>query len=147
MKYYTVYTDGSCPGNKRVNRCSGHYAYLIVEDGGIIHEFVGEENDTTNNRVEMMAVISALEYLLPQSQTSEILIMTDSTYITENWEFVESWKKHDWKRANRKPVLNVDLWKRLDKLYPRFVNLHFQWVRGHGDNKYNIRVDHLARQA
>ena len=145
MKY--VYTDGSCPGNKRINKCSGAFAFCIVEDDRIIHEFVGQESDTTNNRMEMMAVISALEFLLPESQSTEITVITDSKYITENWEFVESWKKHDWKRANRKPVLNVDLWKRLDELYPKFVNLHFQWVRGHGDDKYNNRVDLLSRQA
>jgi ribonuclease HI len=145
MNNYTVYADGSCIGNKKIDNCAGSYAFIVVQNEKIIKENVIKATNTTNNRMELMAVISALEYLLPEKDT-KIIIKTDSRYVVENWDYVQDWKKNNWRRTNNKPVLNADLWKRLEELHPRFTNLCFQWIKGHGDNKYNQYVDRLARQ-
>lgn len=140
-----VYTDGSCPGNKRIDNPTGRWAFVIVENDMIIKELSGSVPSTTNNIMELTAVILALEFLYNERDKS-IVVITDSKYITENLGCLNFWAQSNWKRSNRKPVLNVDLWKRLYELYPRFSNLNFQWVKGHGDNKWNIYVDRLARQ-
>jgi ribonuclease HI len=139
-----VYTDGSCPGNKRSDNPTGTWAFVIVENDELVKGLVGSEFCTTNNRMELTAVIMSLEFLVECD--SPVLIKTDSKYITDNLCYLEYWMKNDWKRSNRKPVLNVDLWKRLYELYPKFSNLRFQWVKGHGDDKWNNYVDRLARQ-
>lgn len=142
----STYTDGSCIGNNRLNNCKGSFAFVILRDNVEIHRYSKAVVGTTNNRMEMSGVISAMEYLL-QFGGEEIRIITDSRYVVDNWDCIPDWKKRCWKRVGGKPVLNDDLWKRIDELYPRFEKLSFHWVKGHGDNQYNNLVDLLARQA
>lgn len=108
-------------------------------------ELSGGEADTTNNRMELMGAISAFEIL---KEPCQVDFYTDSQYITkaltEGW--LVNWKKRGWKKADRSPVLNVDLWQRLEKaMEPHKVNVH--WVKGHAQNPFNNRCDQLAVEA
>ena len=104
----------------------------------------GAERETTNNRMEMRAVIEALKVL---KRSSKITLHTDSKYVMEgitNW--IESWKKNNWRNANRKPVKNSDLWLELDVEVKKH-QIKWIWVKGHSGNHYNEIVDKLAREA
>jgi ribonuclease HI len=103
----------------------------------------GGEADTTNNRMELLAAISALEAL---SRPSEIIVVTDSAYVKNGvtgWIF--GWKKNGWKTADRKPVKNVDLWQRLDEAQARH-KVEWRWIKGHAGHAENERADELARE-
>lgn len=105
----------------------------------------GGEAETTNNRMEMMAAIKALEAIKPGYQ-GEVTLWTDSTYVLKGiTEWIHGWKKRGWKKSDKKPVINVDLWKQLDRLNAQ-RDVTWKWVKGHAGVDGNERADELARQ-
>ncbi|WP_371193140.1 ribonuclease HI [Glaciecola sp. SC05] len=139
MKKVTLYTDGSCLGNPGPG---GYGALLIFGDhrktlsGGFKH--------TTNNRMELLAPIEALNAL---SQACEVNIYTDSQYVKNGInQWINNWKRNNWLTSAKKPVKNVDLWKRLDEACTRH-KLQWHWVKGHSGQPENELVDDLAREA
>ena len=138
MKKIDLYTDGACSFNPG----PGGYGIVLIY-GDYIKKFSGFEKLTTNNRMELMAVVVGLSKV---KQPCEINIYTDSAYVCNaflnNW--VYNWQKNNWKTANKKDVKNIDLWEKLLKnMHPHKVN----WikVKGHSDNYYNNMCDELAR--
>lgn len=139
QKTVEIYTDGSCLGNPGPG---GYGIFMIYND----HEKKMSQGYTltTNNRMEMLAAIVALESL---NRPCEINLTTDSQYVKQGIEsWVANWKKRGWKTSAKKPVKNVDLWKRLDEACNRH-KITWKWVKGHSGNKYNEIVDDLARDA
>lgn len=135
-----IYTDGACSGNPGPG---GWGAILCWNDHE--KELSGGESDTTNNRMEMMAVIKALEAL--KNDNSAVTIYTDSKYVLQGaTEWLEGWKARGWKSASKKPVKNQDLWERIDSLIQTHA-VHFIWVKGHNGHEMNERVDKLAVSA
>lgn len=134
----TIYTDGACRGNPGPGGWGA-----ILECAGKEKELYGGEADTTNNRMELTAVIKALESL---SRPCEITLFSDSKYVLQGiTEWVHNWKKRGWRTANKKPVMNVDLWKQLDSLVPTH-QIDWQWVKGHSGDPGNELADELANR-
>jgi ribonuclease HI len=134
-----IYTDGACSGNPG----KGGWGALLRCDGAE-KELSGYEPMTTNNRMEMMGVIKALEAL---KKPSTATIYSDSQYVIKGMtEWLKGWKAKGWKTASKDPVKNVDLWQQLDALAAKHT-LKWQWVKGHNDHPENERVDALARAA
>jgi ribonuclease HI len=137
-----AYTDGACSGNPGPG---GWGVVLQAKAGEIVtkqRELKGGAKETTNNRMELMAAISALEAL---SRRSAITIVTDSVYVKDGvTKWIFGWKKRGWKTANNKPVKNEDLWKRLDAATQRH-DVKWEWVKGHAGHPENERADELAR--
>ncbi|MEI8320718.1 MAG: ribonuclease HI [Alphaproteobacteria bacterium] len=134
-----IYTDGACQGNPG----PGGWGALLRYKG---HEktLSGFEPETTNNRMELMAALKALESV---TKGLEIHLYTDSEYLRKGiTEWLIQWKKRGWKTASNKPVKNQDLWEILDTLNQKF-KIHWHWVRGHSGHAENERVDELAREA
>lgn len=137
-----AYTDGACSGNPGPG---GWGALLQAKDGETVlkeRTLKGGEAQTTNNRMELLAAISALEAL---ERPSKITVITDSAYVKGGitaWLF--SWKKNGWKTSTRKPVKNEDLWRRLDEAAKRH-DVTWEWVKGHAGHPENERADELAR--
>ena len=140
MKKVDLYTDGACSGNPGAG---GYGAILIYR--GIEREISGGEAVTTNNRMEMRAVIEGLACL---KERCDVTVYSDSAYtvnaFNEGW--LAGWRKNGWKKADGKPVLNADLWQALDVAVSAH-NVRFVKVKGHADNEYNNRCDALARAA
>jgi ribonuclease HI len=134
----TIYTDGACSGNPGPG---GWGAILTLGDH--TKELMGGEAHTTNNRMELMAAISALEAL---KRPCTVDLHTDSEYLRNGISsWIHGWKRNGWRTADKKPVKNVDLWKRLDEaLKPHKVQWH--WVKGHAGHAMNERADELARE-
>jgi ribonuclease HI len=131
-----IFTDGACKGNPGV----GGWGALL-QCNGRARELYGGEKLTTNNRMELLAVIRALEALM---QPCEIHLHTDSQYVHKGIsEWIHSWKKRDWRTADKKPVKNDDLWKELDRLV-KGHKIEWHWVRGHSGHKGNEHADRLA---
>ena len=139
-----IYTDGGCSGNPG----PGGWAYVIIKDEVIFAEKWGAEKFTTNNRMELQAVIAALEFLAQEEKKEEkIAVYTDSQYVQKGITiWMADWKKRGWKTSDKKPVKNQELWQRLDALAGLFL-LSWVWVKGHAGNKYNERCDELTRIA
>jgi ribonuclease HI len=134
-----VHTDGACSGNPGVG---GWGASL--EWGDHRREIKGGEAHTTNNRMELMAAISALETL---KRPCDVDLHTDSQYMRQGiTSWIHGWKRNGWKTADRKPVKNVDLWQRLEAAIGRHT-VRWHWVRGHSGHDLNERADELAREA
>jgi ribonuclease HI len=137
-----AYTDGACSGNPGPG---GWGVLLIARDGETVlreRELSGGEAETTNNRMELMAAITALETL---SKPTALTIITDSAYVKNGvTEWMRGWKRKGWKTASKKPVKNVDLWQRLDDAQARH-DVTWQWVKGHAGHPENERADELAR--
>jgi ribonuclease HI len=134
-----IYTDGACRGNPG----PGGWAALL-RTGGVEKEISGSEAHTTNNRMELMAVIAALGAL---KRDVDARIHTDSLYVLKGLtEWLPGWKKRGWKTADKKPVKNQDLWERLDAEVARH-RIEWQWVKGHSGHPENERVDALANTA
>lgn len=137
-----AYTDGACSGNPGPG---GWGALLIARDGNDVvkeRELKGGEAQTTNNRMELLAAINALETL---AGPSTITIVTDSNYVKDGiTKWIFGWKKKGWKTASKKPVKNEELWKRLDAATVRH-NVTWEWVKGHAGHTENERADELAR--
>jgi len=138
-KVVEIYTDGACRGNPG----PGGWGVLL-RFGNVEKELSGGEAQTTNNRMELMAAIKALESL---TKPSQVKLYTDSQYVQKGaTEWLLGWIKRGWQTADKKPVKNVDLWQRLQaSLTPHKVQ--FIWVRGHNGHPENERVDQLAVQA
>ncbi len=135
-----IYTDGACRGNPG----PGGWAALLRYNG---HEktLYGAEPHTTNNRMELLAVIKALEAI--RDPRHPLVITTDSRYVKDGiTQWLAGWKRRNWRTAGRKPVKNQDLWQRLDELAGRF-DIEWRWVRGHSGHRENERVDRLANRA
>ena len=135
----TMYTDGACSGNPG----PGGWGTVLIY-GRHRKELSGGEAETTNNRMEMMAIIKGVEAL---KRASKVDIHTDSTYVLKGMtEWLEGWKQRGWRTASKKPVKNVDLWQRLEKALERH-EVNWIWVRGHSGVPENERADELARNA
>jgi ribonuclease HI len=134
-----IYTDGACSGNPG----PGGWGSVMLYRGHR-RELSGGEKQTTNNRMEMMAVIAALETL---KRSCKVCVHTDSTYVMKGMtEWLQGWKARGWKTAAKKPVLNEDLWRRLDEAAARH-EVEWRWVKGHSGVPENERADELARKA
>lgn len=133
-----IYTDGACKGNPG----PGGWGALLQLDGRE-KELCGGEPDTTNNRMELTAVIRALEAL---KRPCAVDIYTDSQYVQKGIsEWIVAWKRRGWKTADKKPVKNVDLWLELDQLVGGH-SIEWHWVKGHAGHAENERADQLANQ-
>ena len=138
-----AYTDGACSGNPG----PGGWGVLLVakNQNQIIkeRELFGGQEDTTNNQMELLAAISALEAL---DRPSKIKIITDSSYVKNGvTQWLENWKNNKWKTASKKPVKNAELWRRLDQARSRHEVI-WEWVKGHAGHPENERADELARK-
>ena len=142
----SIYTDGSARGNPDG---PGGYGCILqyVDSQGRLHEKEISQGymKTTNNRMELMAAIAALEAL---TKPCEVELYSDSQYLVNAFEknWIESWQRKGWKRSGNEPVKNIDLWKRLLKAVEPH-NIRFIWVRGHDGNELNERCDELATSA
>jgi ribonuclease HI len=159
-----IYTDGGCSGNPG----PGGWAYVMVAENGaggaaspvsglaldpasILAEQWGAEQDTTNNRMELQAVIAALEALSPLARgdrpLERVTVYTDSQYVQKGiTQWIHTWKRNNWRTSNKDPVKNQDLWQRLDELSRRYP-LSWAWVKGHAGNELNERCDRLTQEA
>ena len=132
-------TDGACSGNPG----KGGWGGLIVFNDGSEIEIGGAEQSTTNNRMELMAAIKTLEKLKQYTLKENFKLRTDSKYLIEGYgNWINNWKKNGWKTSAGKPVQNLDLWQKIDKL--RIKGLYMEFVKGHSGDKYNERVDLIA---
>ena len=140
MKEVKLYTDGACSGNPG----PGGYGAILIYNN-IEKEISGAEANTTNNKMEIMAVLKGLEML---KEPCKVTVYSDSAYVVNAIDkgWIYSWKKNNWKKADKKEVKNIELWEKLLKL----MDIHevsFVKVKGHSDNEYNNRCDKLAVQA
>ncbi len=134
-----IFTDGACRGNPGPG---GWGAILRYQ--GVSKELSGAEPHTTNNRMEMMAVIAALEAL---KRPCEVELTTDSQYVKNGiTQWLANWKRNGWKTSGKKAVKNADLWRRMDELAGRH-RIHWHWVKGHSGHPENERADRLANEA
>ena len=134
-----VYTDGSCLGNPG----KGGWAFLILNEGEITSHF-GYQLDTTNNQMELIAAINALEFI---KEKGEITLFTDSNYVKNGiTSWINNWKKNNWKNSQKKEIKNKNLWIKLDILNSQ-KKIIWKWVKAHDINERNNRVDILAREA
>ena len=139
MREVEIYTDGACSGNPG----PGGWAALL-QAAGRERELTGAEPHTTNNRMELMAALRALEAL---KRSCRVVIHTDSTYLQQGMNaWLENWKRNGWKTARKEPVRNADLWRALDAACERH-QVEWRWVRAHAGNPGNERADRLAREA
>tara|TARA_B100000029_G_scaffold220210_1_gene217919 strand:+ start:461 stop:922 length:462 start_codon:yes stop_codon:yes gene_type:complete len=137
---YRIYTDGACSGNPG----PGGWAAIILMNDDIKDVLSGSEKNTTNNQMELMAPIKAIQKF---KKKSEILIVTDSTYVKDGITiWIKRWEKNGWKTASKKSVKNKDLWKKLKSLSSKH-SIKWVWVKGHDQDKYNNLVDELAQRA
>ena len=138
-KKVDIYTDGACSGNPG----PGGWGVLIEIDYENI-ELSGGDRETTNNRMELMAAIKALEEI---DKNYEITLYTDSNYVKDGiTSWISNWKKNNWKTASKKDVKNKELWMRLDEAI-KDKNISWVWVKGHAGNAGNEQADYLARSA
>ena len=138
MTRVTIFTDGACSGNPG----PGGWAAILTA-GGRARELNGGEAHTTNNRMELMAAISALEAL---TRPSDVELHTDSQYVRNGiMRWLAGWKRNGWRTADKKPVKNEDLWRRLDDAAARHT-VDWRWVKGHAGHPMNERADRLARE-
>ena len=142
MTQIFAYTDGACSGNPGPG---GWGALLVARDGDAVlreRELSGGEALTTNNRMELMAAIAALEAL---SRPSSVTMVTDSAYVKGGvTQWIHGWKRNGWKTSGRDPVKNADLWQRLDAAQARHKVI-WKWIKGHAGHTENERADELAR--
>lgn len=139
MDKVEIYTDGACRGNPG----PGGWGALL-RYGEREKELYGGERETTNNRMELMAAIVALESL---KRPCEVALTTDSQYVRKGiTEWIASWKRRGWKTADKKPVKNQDLWQRLEAATHKH-KIHWKWIKGHSGHEENERADELANRA
>jgi ribonuclease HI len=137
VKTVTLYTDGACSGNPGPGGWGAILSY-----NGVEKELSGGDANTTNNRMELLAVISGLEAL---KEPCRVELYSDSKYVIDGLSkgWAASWRKNGWRKADKKPALNPDLWEKLLNLVEKH-ELSYHWVKGHADNPYNNRCDGLA---
>ncbi|MAW17021.1 MAG: ribonuclease HI [Pelagibacteraceae bacterium] len=132
-----IYTDGACSGNPG----TGGWAAIFLDGNTVKSSISGKENNTTNNRMELLAPIMALKKI---KKKTDITIYTDSLYVKVGiTEWIKKWKLNNWKNSNKKPVKNKDLWIKLDNSCQKH-NVSWKWVKAHAGNKMNNLVDELA---
>ena len=132
-----IYTDGACSGNPG----KGGWAAIILDNNSNLSSISGSENNTTNNRMELLAAIIALQKI---KKKSDITIFTDSKYVKDGiTDWIKNWKINNWKNSNKKPVKNKDLWIELENACLKH-KVNWKWVKAHAGNKYNNLVDELA---
>jgi ribonuclease HI len=138
LKKVEIFTDGACRGNPG----PGGWGALVRHEGRE-KEFWGGERDTTNNRMELMAAIEGLKAL---KESCLVVLTTDSQYVRKGiTEWMDNWKKRNWKTASKKPVKNVDLWQALDEEAARH-DIAWLWVKGHSGHRENEIADQLANR-
>ena len=143
-----IYTDGGCSGNPG----PGGWAYVMVkktfQGDSVLAEEWGAEKSTTNNSMELLAVISALKAAKAKDELSgKFTLCTDSQYVQKGiTEWIHNWKRNSWRTSDKKPVKNQDLWMELDSLAAGF-SITWVWVKGHAGNTYNERCDALTQKA
>jgi len=143
-----IYTDGGCLGNPG----PGGWAYVMVtrtfQGDKIIAQTKGFQKETTNNRMELTAVIEALRALKTMDNTPrQAAVLTDSQYVQKGIsEWIHTWKRNAWRTSDKKPVKNQDLWIELDSIAGEF-KLQWEWVKGHAGNEYNELCDALVQEA
>ena len=151
---FTIYTDGGCSGNKRDAGCKGAWGFIVLDPAEkTVIEGHGLEKNTTNNRMEMMAVIKGLRALKRVSDShyggskiQNCTVISDSKYVINNFEeYVPEWKSNGWRKSGGGSVINIDLWKEICSLSPEFKSFQFKWVKGHSTNKFNQEADALVR--
>ena len=134
-----IFTDGACSGNPGPGGWGA-----VLRNKGVEKELSGGAPETTNNRMELMAAIAALEAL---KRPSRVALTTDSTYVRDGiTKWIHAWKKRGWKTADKKPVKNLDLWQRLEAAAERH-EVAWHWIRGHDGHPENEWADRLAREA
>jgi len=134
-----IHTDGACSGNPGPGGWGA-----ILESGPHRKELSGSEAESTNNRMELMAAIAALEALKGPSRVD---LWTDSNYLRDGiMKWIHGWRRNGWKTADKKPVKNVELWQRLDEAVKRHT-IEWHWLKGHAGHPENERADELAREA
>lgn len=135
-----IFTDGGCRPNPGV----GAWAAILLWKGHM-RELTGSERETTNNRMEMMAVIKGLGAIKKPNQ--KVVVYTDSKYVQQGiTSWIKKWKKNGWKTTQNTPVKNEDLWKEMDRLLGEH-DVTFRWIKGHNDNPLNERADALCTQS
>jgi ribonuclease HI len=138
VDHVDVFTDGACSGNPG----PGGWG-VVMRWGEVEKELFGGEEDTTNNRMELLAVISALNAL---KRPVRVVVHTDSTYVQQGIsKWIHGWKKNGWKTKDKQPVKNADLWRALDAVASRH-QVEWRWVKGHAGHPENERADALARK-
>ena len=143
-----IFTDGGCSGNPG----PGGWAFVMVQETfqgeHVIAKNMGSEKETTNNRMELTAVIMALRALNKMGNTPrQAAVYTDSQYVQKGIsEWIHTWKRNAWRTSDKKPVKNKDLWTELDSIASEF-KLKWEWIRGHAGNEYNEICDAMTRQA
>tara|TARA_B100000900_G_scaffold13101_1_gene10581 strand:+ start:198 stop:629 length:432 start_codon:yes stop_codon:yes gene_type:complete len=138
MKDVIIYTDGACRGNPGI----GGWGVLMSYQEEV-KELYGGEADTTNNKMELRAVIEGLNTL---KEPCSVKVFTDSKYVMDGINsWIHNWKKNNWKTANKKDVKNKDLWIQLDELVSKH-NIKWEWVKGHSGNPGNEKADELANR-
>ena len=137
MKTVTLYTDGACSGNPGPGGWGA-----ILEYNGVEKELSGGERETTNNRMELTAVIRGLQAL---KEPCIVELYSDSKYVIDGLSkgWAENWRAKGWRKADKKPALNPDLWEELLALAD-IHTLHYHWVKGHAENEFNNRCDEMA---
>ena len=134
---FKIYTDGACSGNPG----KGGWAAIILDNHLNQSNISGNESNTTNNRMELLAAIMALKKI---KKKSDITIFTDSKYVKDGiTDWIKKWKLNSWKSSNKKPVKNKDLWIKLDNSCLKH-RVTWRWVKAHAGNKYNSLADKLA---
>jgi len=152
---FIIYTDGGCIGNKRDAGCPGAYAYIILDSSKkeLMYNS-GIRDNATNNQMELLAVIAGAKRLMDYtnkfyeiSKKHSVIVYTDSKYVCDNFfEYLPEWKKNNWKKTNKKTVINVEYWKKLDHLSSEFRSFHIRWVKGHSSDEFNIKVDRMVKE-
>lgn len=144
---YTIYTDGACSGNPG----NGGYAFLITVGEKIILKVSGYKKDTTNNNMELTAIVKGLKHVFDGSslKNTEVEVLSDSAYcvnsVNQGWVFF--WEKNKWKTKSGEEVKNKELWKELVEILSKNKNIKFEKVKGHSGNKFNEIVDKEAKDA
>jgi ribonuclease HI len=145
---YEIYTDGACSGNGKVD-APGGWAYIILQDGEIIHRDSGGEIGTTNQRMELTAALNACQYVEGLDPFVDVKLYSDSAYFIncfkQNWW--RGWEANGWRNAKKQPVANDDLWRGLTPFFKRAPGYDFIKVWGHAGNHYNEMVDEMAVRA
>jgi ribonuclease HI len=151
---FMVYTDGGCSGNKRDAGCYGAWSFLILDPSNtVIYKNAALVSNTTNNQMEMKAVIMGTRFLKTEldahytgAKNHDCVIVSDSNYVVEGWNvYMHDWKRFNWRKSKGGVVANLELWKEIDSLSPEFKSFTILWVKGHSINKFNTEADSLVR--